>query len=113
MEDNIREIESLLVKVSDYGKTGCEIIKLKSIDKASDCISSLLTNLIVMIPLSMGLVLLNFSASFWIGECMNDTLCGFLTVAGINGLIALIIYFFMRKWFKRMIYDAVIVHLVK
>lgn len=113
MEENTHDIESLLVKVTDYGITSCEIIKLKSIDKASDIISSLLTNLIMAIPLSIALLLLNLSASFWIGECMDNTLYGFLIVAGINVFIALIIYFFLRKWFKRMIYDAVIVQMVK
>jgi hypothetical protein len=40
MEDNIKVLESLLLKVSDYIKTSLDLVKLKALDKATDVVSS-------------------------------------------------------------------------
>lgn len=113
MEPKNPEIESLLDSVSDYGKTSYELIQLKSIDKLSDCVSSFMSHLIVCIPTSIAIIFINLSASIWLGEYLKSNFYGFLSVAVFNGLIACFILVFMRKWFKQMIYDAVIVFLLK
>ena len=40
MEDNINLIELLLEKATEYGKTSYDLVKLKTIDKTSDGLSS-------------------------------------------------------------------------
>jgi len=42
MESNAKLIEALLEKVSDYGVTSFELVKLKALDKTSDAVSSLI-----------------------------------------------------------------------
>ena len=45
MEDNINLIEPLLERFKDYGKTSIELVKLKSIDKTADILSTLVARL--------------------------------------------------------------------
>ena len=49
MEENTNLIESLLERVTEYGKTSYDLVKLNVVDKTSDGISSLLSHIIVKI----------------------------------------------------------------
>ncbi len=108
MEDNAKLIESLLERATEFGKTSYEIVKLKTIDKTSDFVSSLIPHSVVIIILTTFILFLNFGLAFWIGEIMGKVFYGFFIVAAFYALTALIIHFFMHKCLKKLIYNYII-----
>ena len=113
MEDNDKLIESLLEKVTDYGKTTFELVKLKALDKTSDVISSMLPHGLVIILTASFLIFLNFGLAFWMGEILGKIYYGFFVVATFYGLIGFIIHFFMHKRIKKMVHDNFIKQMLK
>jgi len=113
MEDNARLIESLLEKITDYGKTTFELVKLKALDKTSDVVSSLLPHGLVFILISTFLIFLNIGLAFWIGEILGEIYLGFFVVAVFYGLTGFIIHFFMHKRIKKMVRNNFIKQMLK
>jgi len=108
MEDHSKMIESLLEDVVDYGKTSFELAKLKTFDKASDIVSTLIPHTIVFLLLAVFMLFLNLGLAFWLGDIMGSTFLGFFAVAGFYILAGLILHFFMHKWIKKVICNYII-----
>lgn len=108
MEDNAKLLESLLEKATDYGKTSYELVKLKTIDKTSDVVSSFIPHSIVFVFVASFLLFLNLGIAYWLGEVLGRIFYGFLLVALFYVLLAIIIHFFMHIWIKRNIYNSII-----
>ena len=113
MEENPTIIESLLERASEYGKTSYELMKLKTIDKTSDVVSSFIPNTIIFILITIFMIFLNLGLSFWLGKILGETYLGFLIVAGFYGVIAFVVYFFMYTWLKNKIGNAIIKRMLK
>ena len=113
MEDNDKLIESLLEKVTDYGKTTFELVKLQALDKTSDVISSLLPHGLVFILITTFLIFLNFGLAIWLGEILGKVYFGFLVVAAFYGLTGLITHFLLHKPIKKMVRDNFIKQMLK
>jgi len=108
MNDQIKHIESFLEIATKYLKTSYESIRLKTIDKVSDVVSSWMLHLIVFILISSGMLFLNFGLSFWVGKILGNTFYGFFVVAAFYFFVGFIVYFFMAKGIKRMIRNYII-----
>ena len=108
MEDITKSIETLLERTSVYGKTSFELVKLKTLDKTSDGVSSIIPHSIVIIILTTFSLFLNLGAALWIGEIMGKMFYGFFIVAAFYAVIAFIMHFFMHKWLKRKLKDYII-----
>lgn len=105
MEENINIMESLLERVTEYGKTSFELVKLNVVDKASDGISSLVAHSIIKVTVACFVLFVNLGLAFWVGDLLGKTYYGFLAVAGFYAFVAFVLHFFMRKWLKRVFYD--------
>lgn len=108
MEDNVTLIEKLLEDTAAYSKTSIELIKLKTVDKVTDHLSSLVPKSILTIVICTFLMFLNLGLAMWFGELLGHFYYGFLIVACFYLLIATLIYLFARKWLKRIAYDSLI-----
>lgn len=108
MDDNINLIESLLERITEYGKTSYELVKLNVVDKASDSVSGLMAYAIVKLIAACFLLFINLGAAFWVGDLLGKIYYGFFAVAAFYGCVAFILHFFMRKWMKRVFYDYLI-----
>jgi len=113
MENNAKLFETLLERATEYGKTSLELAKLKTLEKTSDVISSLIPHSVVFILFSSFMLFINLGLAFWIGEILGNTFFGFFVVAGFYGIAALVIYFIMHQWLKKHIYEYFIKHLLK
>ena len=113
MEDNTRLIESLLERAAEYGKTSYELVRLKVVDKTSNGISTFIPNTLTLLIFSTVILFLNLGMALWLSKIFGELFYGFLLVAAIYVLIAFVYYFFMRKWFKRRLYDYFIRQLLK
>ncbi|HBH84798.1 MAG: hypothetical protein A2X04_00420 [Bacteroidetes bacterium GWF2_41_9] len=108
MESNAKLIEALLEKVSDYGVTSFELVKLKALDKTSDAASTFIPNLVVFIVVAVFTLFINLGIAFWLGDILGKIYFGFLVVAGFYGVIAIVVHFFLHKWLKKVIWNYII-----
>jgi hypothetical protein len=113
MEDNTKLIESLLEKATDYGKTSFELLKLKTLDKTSDVVSSLIPHSVVFVLMASFMFFFNMGLAFWIGEILGKTFYGFFVVAAFYGILGIVMHFFMNKWLKKKIYNFIIKQVLK
>lgn len=113
MEDNSNLLESLLESAGEYGKTSLELMKLKTIDKTTDIVSTFIPHSIVFVLITSFMLFLNLGLAFWLGEILGKTFYGFFVVSGFYIITGIIIHFFMHKWFKRLIGDYFIKHVLK
>ncbi|MCG6190951.1 MULTISPECIES: hypothetical protein [Maribellus] len=113
MEDIVDSIESLLESAADYGKTSYELVKLKTINKTSDVVSSLIPHAVVFLVLTSFLLFLNLGVAFWLGEIFGNMFYGFFVVASFYGIIGLVLHFFMHDRIKKKISDYIVKQALK
>ena len=77
MESNAKLIEALLEKISDYGVTSFELVKLKALDKTSDAVSSFIPHLFVFIVITVFVLFINLGIAFWLGDILGKIYFGF------------------------------------
>jgi len=103
MEDNTKLLESLLEKATDFGKTSFELVKLKTLDKSTDIVSSLVPNSIVFVLIVTFMLFLNLGLALWLGDILGKIFYGFFVVAAFYILAGIVIHFFMHKWIKKLV----------
>ncbi len=113
MENIVDSIESLLESAVDYGKTSYDLVKLKTINKTSDVVSSLMPYAAVFLILMSFLLFLNLGVAFWLGEIFGNTFYGFFVVAAFYGIIGLVLHFFMHDRIKKKISDFIVKQALK
>jgi len=113
MEDNSKMIESVMERITDYGKTSLELVKLKTSDKTSDLLSSLLSYSIVLALISSFMVLVSLGVSIWLGELLGKIYFGFFVLAAVYGITTIIILLFFQKKIKQSFQDWTIKEMLK
>ncbi|HBE42411.1 MAG TPA: hypothetical protein DDW27_14635 [Bacteroidales bacterium] len=114
MEDeNAKLIESLLERVTDYGKTTYELVKLKALDKTTDVVSSFIPHSFVLVLIAIFILFASMGLALWLGEIIGKTFYGFLVVAAFYGIMGMIIHFFLHKWIKKLVSNYIIKHVLK
>ena len=108
MKDQAKMIESLLEDAAEYGKTSLEIVKLKTLDKSSDVVSSFVPHAVILILVASFLLFLNLGLAFWLGEILGKIYLGFFVVAAFYFIFGLIFYLFMHKWIKKLVCNYII-----
>jgi hypothetical protein len=101
MDENTRKIESLFTSATEYAKTSLELVKLKTLDKTADIVSSAVPNSIFIILAATFLLFLNIGIALWLGEVFGKASLGFFAVAAFYIVIGLLVHFFMHKRIKR------------
>lgn len=112
MEDNTNIFESLLERVSEYGKSGFELVKLKTLDKTSDVVSSFIPHFVVFIIIAVFMLFLNLGLAFWLGEIFGKTWLGFILVAAFYSVVGIVLYL-LRKKCKKLISNYIIRQVLK
>jgi len=113
MEDNTNIFESLLESAVDYSKTGYELAKLKTLDKTSDVLSSLMANYLVLIIIASFTLFITLGMAYWLGEILGKIYFGFFAVAAFYAFTGIILNFLLHKTIKRMIADYLIRKVLK
>jgi len=113
MEEDPNLLESLLDKATEYGKTSFELVKLKTLDKTTELVSSIIPHTIVILLVITFLLFMNVGIALWLGELLGKVFYGFFAVAAFYILIGIIIHFFLNKWIKRLIGDYFIKRILK
>jgi len=113
MKETENILEPLWGKAEEYGKTSIELLRLKSIDKTSDIVSTVLPYAVVIVFIIIFLVFINFGIAFWLGAIWDSIYLGFFAVAAFYVLCGLIVHFFFHDKFKERIRNTLIKLLLK
>jgi fatty acid desaturase len=113
MNENEKLIESLLERTIEYGKTSLELMKLKTLDKTSEVVSSFVPHSIVFFLIASLLFFLNLGLAFWLGEIMGNVSYGFFVVAAFYCVLGIVFHFLMHDWIKKKISNYIIKQLLK
>ena len=108
MEDKANLLESLLERGEEFSKTSLELLKLKALDKLSGVLSTIASRLIALITFFMFFLLGTIGISLWLGEILGKSWYGFFVVAAFYGITAIVVYFFMHNWLKKLAGDFII-----
>lgn len=93
MEAIESQVNPLLERVESFGKSGLELLKLKSVAKTADVGSALISRLMLGVILSLFLFPVNIALSLWLGEMLGKYYYGFLVVGAFYGIIGIVFYF--------------------
>lgn len=106
-------LKDLTERVTDYGTSGLELLKLKALDKSSDIVSSYLSSSVVYCVIASFFLFLNLGLALWLGEILGKVYFGFLVVAAFYSIVGLVVHFLMRKWLKKRIRNYIIKQVLK
>ena len=71
MEENAKLLETLLERATEYGQTSIDLVKLKTLDKTTDIVSSFIPLSVVILFIVSFLLFLNLGIAFWLGEILG------------------------------------------
>jgi hypothetical protein len=100
MEDKSSIFAGLLQKLTDYGNTTLELTKLKALEKSAEFISSAIPQILGFAVFVIFLLMLSIGLALWLGNILGGSFVGFFAVAGLYGLIFLVLTFLLHKWIK-------------
>ncbi len=106
--ENQSNIEALFSKTGDYLETRIDLFRLKTIDKTSEVVSSVVAQAVLLLVTTFFMLMLSIGAALWLGDLLGRTCYGFFILAGFYLLAGLIIYAFRRHWLKEPIANLII-----
>jgi len=108
MDNNAHFFESIIEKAEDYFETKFQLIRLKTVDKSSDVVSSVIAGLAVALILIISTLLLSVGLALWIGKLTGESYYGFFIVAGVYLIAALIVNVVKKTLIKKRIANSFI-----
>jgi len=108
MKSTIDQMEDLVEKVKSYTLTNVEIVKLKSIEILIDLTNSLIVKITFFLMILLFLLFVNIGLALYLGEILGKVYYGFFIVSGFYLLVGVICYFFLLKWIKKPVSEAII-----
>jgi hypothetical protein len=113
MEEKTNLVDTLFGNAIDYGMTSFELAKLKTVNKISDVVSTIVPNSVVYILMLPFLLFLNLGIALWLGEELGKIYFGFFAVAAFYCILGLVVKLFMHKWLKKIVGNYIIRTLLK
>ncbi len=112
MENQPSNVEELFNKLKDYADVRINLFKLKSIQKVSGLMASVIGSLVLIIILTIVLLCITVGVALLIGAWLGATYLGFFIVAAIYLIIGLVLYAVRGKLIKTPISNKLIKELV-
>ncbi len=100
MENKPTSIEELFYKLKDYGDTRLDLFRLKSINKVSGFLTSLIVSVILLVLLFLVIICITIGAALLIGALLGKTYYGFFIIGVIYSIIGLVLYSGRDKFLK-------------
>lgn len=113
MNEDASPIELLFKKAEAYSKTSLALIRLNTIDKLADVVSTLVSRLVIYVLGTIALLIINVGLALWIGQLMGAAFYGFLVVGFFYALVAVVLSLFKDVWIKKPLNDAIIGQMLK
>lgn len=113
MDTLVNNIQTLYDKAESFIETQFELIKLNTIDKSADVISSLTHRVILTLIVGMFILFFNIGLSLWIGKVLQEPFLGFMIVSGFYLVIALLVYLLRKPLIKTPVSNLILYKLLK
>lgn len=113
MENIATNIDKLYQKAEQYSKTTLELLKLKTIDKTTDIISSLAVSLILILFVAIFTMFISIGIAVWLGDVFNNMASGFFVVSGFYLIVGVIVYLNKHYFIKTPLENLVIKKLLE
>ena len=113
MENKEEPIGSLVEQIELYVKNNMELYKLQVTGKVAEIFSSLLSKLVVVFMVIIVLFILMMAVSYWVGDLLGKVYLGFLVVAGVTGLITLLLHLLQYPLIKKPVMNSIISKIYK
>jgi hypothetical protein len=101
MKEDPDLIDGLVKRLTEFGLTYQELVKLKIVNKATNIISAIFPDLIVTTLFMIFLLFLNLGLALWLGDVLGKIYFGFLAVSLLYLMLGFFSHFFMRNRFKK------------
>lgn len=108
MENKANSFEALFERAGDYFETRLELLKLKSVDKWSEAVSSFASGLAVLFIFLFSLIIFSIGLALWLGEIIGKSYYGFFIVGGAYLVIGFIVYLFRKQLIKSAVANSFI-----
>jgi len=108
MENEKTKVDHLIDHVEDYFQTRQELSKLVAAEKSSAVLSSVVTNLVILLIFTLVLVFASIALAYGISEYFGRAFAGFLAVAILYLFLGIILYSKQDQWLKTPLANAVI-----
>jgi len=113
MASSESSIKALLEKSQDYLETKIEIVKLKTISKSSDALSTIVVLISVIILSILFFLFVSIGLALWIGWLLGYAYAGFFIMGGVYGIAVILLYRFRERWIKTPVTNLIINKLLK
>jgi hypothetical protein len=108
-----QDLDSLIADAEDFIETKAKLWKFKTVDRASEVISSSVVSLSLIFFLAIFVFTLNIGLALLIGSWLGKYFYGFFIIAGLYGVSGLVLYAFRNQWLKVPISNSLIKKLLK
>lgn len=112
MENKPTSVEELFYKLKDYGDTRLDLFKLKSINKISGFLTSLIVSVILVVLLFLIIICLTIGAALLIGTLLGKAYYGFFIIGAIYIITGLVLYSGRSKFLKTPVSNKLIKELL-
>ena len=113
MENKITSIELLLENAESYAKTNLDLAKLKAIDTSAEVLSSLVSNIVFAVCVSISIILISVGFAILIGERIENLYYGFFFVACFYLVVSSLLYFLGNILIKTPVSNSIIKQMQK
>lgn len=101
-------IKSLVESAEAFGKTTYELTKLKALEATTNIATSLATQFVVILTMSMFVLVFNIGIALLLGELLGKLYYGFFIVATFYGFGWIVFHYSLYKWLKKPVSDLII-----
>ena len=108
MTTHTGSLKSLLEKTHDYVETRIDLVKLKTIDKSSDVISSVAVSVAILLGVLFFIGMMSIGLAIYLGHVLGKLHYGFFIVGGLYAIIILILYAARHRWIKTPVYNGIV-----
>lgn len=112
VQETSHTIESLFDQIGSYGETRIEILKLSTVDKASELISLASVRVALYLMASRTILFLCIAIAFLLGEWLGRYSYGFFIVSTAFILAGIPVYVWRDKWIRDPVARLVITKLL-
>lgn len=113
MEEPEVDPQIIIEKVKEYIQVRTELTVLSAVDKGSQLFAGLLIGCLILILTFLAGLFGSFALGFYLSEVLNNTYGGFLIVAGLYLLGAIILNSIKAKYLEKRIINLVIEKIFK
>jgi hypothetical protein len=107
------KIEETVDNIKDYINTRYELVGLQASEKVSGIMSNVISGFMILVVIMLSVVLLSFSAAWYLSSVIGHRYSGFLLIGGLYLVLGIVMIFLKDKILFRPFRDIIIGQIYK